>query len=85
MFVRVLVTTGSTIRSCVIMYKAVAQSVLLYASESWVVTGAMLKVLKVYHHCVARHIMGMKATPGAGGGGNILLWWRHCKTRDYIP
>ena len=45
-----------------IIYKAVAQLVILYGSESWVVTGDMLKVLKVFHHYVARRIIGMTAT-----------------------
>ena len=48
------------------MYNAVAQLVLLYGSESWVVTGAMLKVLGGFHHRVARRITGMTATCGAG-------------------
>ena len=32
------------------MYKAVAQSVLLYRSESWVVNGEILMVLMSFHH-----------------------------------
>ena len=48
------------------MYKAVAQSVLLYGSESWVVTGDMLKFLTVFHHRAARRITGMTEKRGAG-------------------
>ena len=48
------------------MYKAVAQSVLLYSSESLVVTGAMLKVLEGLHHQLARQVTGMIETSGAG-------------------
>ena len=48
------------------MYKALAQSVILYGSESWVVTGDMLKVLKVFHHYVARRIIGMTDTLRSG-------------------
>ena len=48
------------------MYKAVAQSVLLKVSESWVVTGEMLKVLEGFHHWAARRITGMTATREAG-------------------
>ena len=33
--------------------------VLLYGSDSWVVTGAMLKLLEGFHHRVARRIEGM--------------------------
>ena len=40
MIARVLEKTGSMLWYCGIMYKAVAQSVLLYRSESWVVTRA---------------------------------------------
>ena len=59
--------TGATVRDCRIMYKAVAQSLLLYGSGSWVVTGEMLNVLGGFHHRAARHITGMMATCGADG------------------
>ena len=49
------------------MYKAVAQSVLLYGSEIWVVTGDMLKVLAGFHHQAAQRITGMTEKRGAGG------------------
>ena len=48
------------------MYKAVAQSVLLYESKIWVVMGDMLKVLEGFHHRAARRITGMTATHGTG-------------------
>ena len=32
--------------------------VLPYGSESWVVTGAMLKVIESFYHRVARRIVG---------------------------
>ena len=48
------------------MYKAVFQSVILYGSEIWVVTGAMLKFLEGFHHRSSRCITGMMATRGAG-------------------
>ena len=41
---------GEMVRMRVMLYKSVVQSVLLYGSESWVVTGAILKVLEVFHH-----------------------------------
>ena len=50
MIARVFVKTGATVRSRGMMYKAVAQLVLMYRSESWVVTGDMLKVLEGFHH-----------------------------------
>ena len=49
------------------MYKVVAQSVLLYGSESWVVTGEMLKVLTEFHHRATQQLTGMTAKCGAGG------------------
>ena len=55
------------------MYKAVAQSVLLYGREVWVVNGEMLKVLTEFHHRVARRITGMMAKHGAGGEGEYPL------------
>ena len=47
--------------------KDVAKSVLLYASESWAVTGEILKVLKGFQHRAARQITGMTAKRGAVG------------------
>ena len=43
------------------LYEAAMHSVLLYGSDSWVVTGAMLKVLEGLHHRLARRITGMMA------------------------
>ena len=48
--VRVLEKTGATVQARGMMYKAVANLVLLYGSEIWVVTGEMLKVLEGIHH-----------------------------------
>ena len=45
MIERVLAKAVATVRACGMMYKAVAQAVLLYGSESWMGTAAMLKVL----------------------------------------
>ena len=53
MLARVLERTGETVRARGAMYKSVAQSVLLYGSKIWVVTGDMLKVLTGFHHWVA--------------------------------
>ena len=49
------------------MYKAVGQFMILYRSNSWVVTGVMLKVIEGFHHQAARRIKGMTKTSGAGG------------------
>ena len=41
------------------MYKTVAQSVLLYDSKIWVVTGEMLKVLERFRHRAEQRITVM--------------------------
>ena len=53
--------TGTTVRARGMLYKKFAQSVLLHGIESWVVMGAMLKVIEGFHHRVARRITGMTA------------------------
>ena len=63
---RVLEKTGATVRSWGMIYKAVAQSVLLYSSDIWVVMGDMLKFLEVFHHRAERRITGMTETGGSG-------------------
>ena len=49
------------------IYKVVAYTVLLYGSEMWVATGAMLKVLEGLHHGADHWIKGM-TTQGAEDG-----------------
>ena len=56
-----------TVRYHGMMYKVVAQLLLLYNSDNWVVMGAMLKVLEGLHHRLTRHITGMMETRGAVG------------------
>ena len=53
---RPLIKTGVKPRVIGFFYKAVAQSVLLYGCETWVVTPRMLKALDAFHHNVARRI-----------------------------
>ena len=48
------------------MYKAVAHFVLLYGSESWMVTRDMLKVLTAFHYQAARRITGKTEKCGSG-------------------
>ena len=67
MIARVLTKTGATVRERGMMYKAVAQSVFLCGSKSWVVMGDILKVLEVFHHRAVRRITGMTAKRGVGG------------------
>ena len=63
---RVMAKTVSTVRGQGVMYKVMSQPLLLYGSDSWVVTGGMLKFLEVFHHGVTMCIKGMMATRGAG-------------------
>ena len=49
------------------MYKVAEQSVILYGSKIWVVTGEILKVLEGFQHRAARRITGMSDKRGAGG------------------
>ena len=39
-------------------YKAIIQAVLLYGSESWVLTKSMMQTLRSFHQKCARHITG---------------------------
>ena len=53
---KVVTKTGATVQAWGMMYKAVMQLVLLYESESWVVTGAMIKLLEAFNNGVSRSI-----------------------------
>ena len=67
MIARVLVNKGPTVRFRGMMYNVVAQLVLLYGIDIWVVTGEMIKLLEGLHHQAARRIMGRTQKRGAGG------------------
>ena len=62
MVAEVLTRTVAILRLRVMLYKAVVQKVLIgereRERESWVVTGAMLKVLVGFHHRVVIWIAG---------------------------
>ena len=68
MLAKVLTKAGAAVRARDIMYKAVVQTMLLYASESWVDTGAMLTVLEGFHHWVAIQIAVNKAWHAGDNG-----------------
>ena len=55
---RVLRREGASPRVSGMFYKAVVQSVLLFGSETWVVSDAMRKALEGFHHRVARQLTG---------------------------
>ena len=68
MVANVLAMAGVTAQTWAMMYKEVVNTVLLYGSESWVVTDAMLKVMEGFHHILAQRIAGMKARRVREGG-----------------
>ena len=55
---RILSTDGANPRAMASFYKAIVQSVLLYGSESWVITLSMEKQLQSFHRRCARYITG---------------------------
>ena len=67
MVAKVLGNTGSPIKACEMMYKAVFQAVTLYGSEICVVTDAMMTVLEVFHQRISIYIVGMTARKGDSG------------------
>ena len=73
MIERVLAKAVATVRSRGLMYKAMAQSVLLYGSDIWVVMGDILKFLEGFHHRAAMRVAGMTATRGEGSNWGYLL------------
>ena len=64
---KVLGKKGAPIKDRPMMYKAILQAVLLYGSESWVVTDAMMTVLEGFHHMILIRIARMMARMGGGG------------------
>jgi hypothetical protein len=55
---RILSKEGTCSKSMASVYKAVVQAVLLYGSESWVLSLAMEKKLETFHRSCARFITG---------------------------
>ena len=55
---RILSREGATSGTMAYFYKAVVQAVLLYGSESWVLTQKMWKAVESFHSSCARYIVG---------------------------
>jgi hypothetical protein len=55
---RILSSDKASPKAMASIYRAVVQAVLLYGSESWVLTNAMLQTLQSFHHRCARFITG---------------------------
>ena len=60
----VLGKTRAPIKARAMMYKSVVQEVLLYVREIWEVTDTLMAVLEVFHHRMARRVMGMTTRKG---------------------
>jgi hypothetical protein len=58
MISRVLAREGASPRISAMFYKATIQTILLYGSETWVITSDILQVLRSFHHSVARRLTG---------------------------
>ena len=56
---KVLTKTILTVWDRWVLYKEVAQTVILYGSDIWVVAGAMLKLLEGFLHKADQRIVGM--------------------------
>ena len=54
-----LTKRGATVPARGMLYKAVAQTVLIYGIDSWVATRAMLKLFEGFHHRATQKIAGM--------------------------
>jgi hypothetical protein len=55
---RVLTREGATPRVSAMFYKAVIQTVLLYGSETWVLTARIISKLEGFHRQIARPLTG---------------------------
>ena len=55
-----LAREGASPRVSSMFYKAIIQSVLLYGSETWVISSSMLKTLEGFHSRVARRLTGRR-------------------------
>ena len=55
---QVLIREGEYARTLGHIYLVVVQLVLLYGSETWVLTPCMQRLLGIFHHRVERRLMG---------------------------
>ena len=69
-FSRVLTREGANPQMMATFYKTVVQSVLLFASETWVLTDRQWKMLEAFHNRCARHITRRHNTPNDDGTWN---------------
>jgi hypothetical protein len=60
---RILARESASPRISALFYKAVIQTVLLYGSETWVISGEILQLLTSFHHGIARRLTGRFPRP----------------------
>ena len=70
MVAKVVTKARSMVRVRGIIYMPFIQTVLLYGSTMWVVTGEMLKLLEGHHHWSARRIAGIRIVVRRTESGN---------------
>ena len=70
---RVLSREGEDAQTLGQIYLEVVQSIIIYESESWVLTLCMKRVWGGYHHRVARMLTGRQPQRGQDGGWFYLL------------
>ena len=71
---RVLKGEGASVRYQSQIYLIVISTVLLYGSETWVVTYQMRRVLEAFHHGCARHITQKYIHWVSDGEGGDEFW-----------
>jgi hypothetical protein len=63
MICRILMRENASPRNSSLFYKATIQTVLLYGSETWVITNEILQLLTSFHHGTARRLTGRYPHP----------------------
>jgi hypothetical protein len=76
----ILCRDGARPRVSAMFYKAVVQTVLLYGSETWCISGAMMSVLNGFHNRVARCITRRHIRPDPLTDGATWLYPSSTKT-----
>ena len=70
---RILILEGADLKVSVTFYKAVAQVVLLFGAETWVLTQRMERGLESFQHRIARGSPGRSRGNRGMGAGNTRL------------
>jgi len=78
MISRILSSEGANTRVMGLFYKAIVQSVLLFGSETWVLTKKMITALESFHHQCARTITRRYIRQNADGT------WTHPNTAETL-